>query len=100
MANLQKRGKRVPGQARQAPDAISLDRAPGGPVDRQDTTRLSAAAAPPNPAAKAIPGNMLPGQPVRVWQLSNLLPGHTIIVAMVSGGSVWTHVAVDTVPGG
>lgn len=43
---------------------------------------------------------MVPGQNVRVWVLKGLPAGRTQIVAVDTGGAVWTSVTIDTTPGG
>ncbi len=99
MANFQKHGKNVHGQILHAPSAKSYELGLWGPVDTRNNTELTVSTSPPKPGVILKRGNMLPGQPVRVWTISNLPPGPTLLVAMDSGGLVWTQVTIDTTYG-
>ncbi|WP_159731255.1 hypothetical protein [Methylosinus sp. Ce-a6] len=100
MANFQKHGKNVHGQVLSAPGATSYELGLWGPIDIRDNSELTVSTAPPNLHVKLTRGNMLPGQPVRVWKASSLPLGRTVLVAQDAGGLVWTQVTIDTSPGG
>lgn len=99
MANFQKHGKNVHGQVLSAPGALSYELGLWGPVDTRNGTELTVSASPPKPGVVLKRGNMLAGQPVRVWTVSNLPPGPTLLVAKDAGGLVWTQVTIDTTHG-
>jgi len=100
MANFQKHQKNVNGQTLKAPGAKSYELGLWGPVDIRDNTELTVSVSPPNAAVTVSRGKMLPGQPVRLYTVSNLPAGLTLLVASDAGGAVWSQVTIDTSPGG
>lgn len=100
MANFQKHGQNVHGQTLRAPGATSYEIGLWGPVDTRTMTELTVDVSPPRPSILIKSGSMLSSQNVRVWKLTNLPQGPTTVVAMDSGGAVWTQVTIDTSPTG
>lgn len=100
MANFQKHGKNVHGQVLAAPGATSYELGLWGPLDLRNNTELAVSVEPADPKVVTTRGSMLPGQPVRVWKLSNLPKGRTVVIAKDTGGATWTQVTIDTTPGG
>jgi hypothetical protein len=98
MANFQKHGKNVNGEILRAPGAKSYELGLWGPVDIRSNTELTVSTSPLNASVVLQSGKMLPGQPVRLWIVSNLPAGPTVLVAKDSGGAVWSQVTIDTAP--
>jgi len=97
MANFWKDGKNVDSKVLVAPGAKSYELGLWGPID-YNGKELKVDVSPPNPIVKAKAGGMMPGKNVRVWQLSGLPVGPTLIVA-TSNDVVWTQVTIDTTAG-
>ncbi len=95
MANFQKHGKNVHGQTLQVPSGAPFELGLWGPVDTRNNKELTVSVSPDNPAISVRSGSMLKGQPVRVWTISNLPAGKTLLVAKDLGGLVWTQVTLE-----
>jgi lipoprotein-anchoring transpeptidase ErfK/SrfK len=97
MANFQKHGKNVNGEIIPA-TRKNFEIGLWGPVDTRNGKLLTVSVSPPNAAATVTPGKMLTGanSNVKVYTISGLPLGRTLLVASDAGGVVWTSVTLDT----
>ncbi|HMI88639.1 MAG TPA: L,D-transpeptidase [Polyangiaceae bacterium] len=72
-----------------------------GPVDVRNGKTLTVSVSPANPAVTITPGKMLTGANanVKVYTISGLPPGRTLLVASDVNGAVWTSVTLDNSAG-
>jgi lipoprotein-anchoring transpeptidase ErfK/SrfK len=97
MANFQKHGKNVNGHVIPATPK-SFEIGLWGPVDTSDGKLLTVSVSPQNSAVSVTPGKMLTGANanVKVYTISGLPLGRTLLVASDARGAVWTSVTLDT----
>lgn len=97
MANFQQGGQNVNGQVIPATKSFEIEL--WGPVDTRNGKELTVQTDPPNAAVKITKGGLIQGNLVRVYQVTNLPPGKTRLIAKDLGGAVWTSVTLDTSAG-
>jgi hypothetical protein len=97
MANFQKHGKNVHGAVLTVPPGSVYEIGVWGPLDTYVTPprELDVVVSPPNSAVKVVRAGMVPGQNVRVWRVSGLPTGSTVLEARNGSGGVWSQVTLQ-----
>jgi hypothetical protein len=99
MANFQKHGQNVNGCVIPA-TAGMFELGLWGPVDTRNGNELTVSVSGAGASVGIKKAGMLSGQPVRVYQITGLPKGKTLIVAKDYGGLVWTSVTLEVSAGG